>query len=257
MKRRLLLFTVCMLLLGSALILPCGATVPRTPEKVVYDRADLLTDAEEHAMSDALYDVWASMDECGFFVTTHKLTNSYTPYYTGEDFLEDRGWSPYRENLVLLVITLDSGEYYYDMYYYGKASRVIRSQEVDFILDHDDVYHNIKSGKLVEGVSAFMTLSAAAYEGRIAGASYVVIFIVSLVIALIIGVVACAGVKGAYSMKRKSVDYPLERFAKLQLQEQKDIFTGSFVTRRVIQSNSGGSGGGGGRGGGGGHAGGR
>jgi hypothetical protein len=54
------------------------------------------------------------------------------------------------------------------------------------------------------------------------------------------------------------VDYPLDQFAKLKLTGESDSFIGSFVTKRVIQSGSGGSrGGGSSHGGGGGHAGGR
>ena len=256
MKRRTFCFILGVFLMLGMLILPCAATPARAPETVVYDRADLLTEGHDHALSNAVRDGWESMDECGFFVATHKMERSYDPYYTGEDFLDDRGWS-YRQNLVILIITLDDGVYYYDMYYYGKASRVIHDEEVDYILDHEDVYGNIKSGKLVEGASAFMSLAAQAYEGRIAGASYAVIITVSLIIALISGVIACAGVKASYSTKKKSVDYPLDRFAKLQLTSQNDVFVGSFVTKRIIETNSGGGHGGGGRGGGRGHAGGR
>ena len=249
---------LCIPMLIALLVLPCGATVSRAPEKVVYDRADLLTVAEDNALNSEVLDVWASMDECGFFVATHKMKHSYDPYYTGEDFLSDRDFS-YHEDLVILIITLDSGTYYYDMYYYGKAEWNISDKEVDYILDHDDVYKNIKSGKLVEGASAFMALAAQAYEGRIAGASYASIVMVSMIIALVIGGIACWGVWRSYKMKKKSVDYPLDRFAKMSLTDQNDVFKGAFVTKRVIQTNSGGGhgGGGGGRGGGGGHAGGR
>ncbi|MBQ2735465.1 MAG: TPM domain-containing protein [Clostridia bacterium] len=238
--------------------MPCFASVPQEPEKVVYDRADLLSDANESALNDAVREVWSMAENCSFYVATHELTYRYAPYYTGDDFLDDHDFSS-SNNLVLLVITLDQGTYYYNMYTYGNATNRIRDQEVDFILDHDDVYPNIKSGKLLEGASAFMSLAVKAYDGRIAGASYVTIVIVSFVIALIIGVVACVGVKSAYSMKKKSVDYPLNKFAKLELTDQKDVFTGSFVTKRIIDTDSGGRGGsgGGGRGGGGGHRGGR
>jgi hypothetical protein len=64
-------------------------------------------------------------------------------------------------------------------------------------------------------------------------------------------------VYASYKAKKKSVDYPLDQFAKLELTSQDDVFVGSFVTKRVIQSSGGGGGGGSSRGGGGGHAGGR
>ena len=254
MKRRFLILTICVLLLCGTLILPTTATPASYPEKVVYDRAGLLTVAEASALNNAVYEAWCSAEGCAFFVTTHKMDSSYDDIYEGVDFLRD--YNRFGGSSVVLVITLDRGTYYYDMYYYGRASRRITSSEVDFLLDHEDVYPNIKSGQLVKGASAFMSLAAQAYNERIAGASYGVIIAISAVISTVIAVVSCIGVKSAYSMKKRSVDYPLDRFAKLELTDKQDIFAGSFVTRRVIQSSSGGRGGsshGGGRG----HAGGR
>ena len=90
------------------------------------------------------------------------------------------------------------------------------------------------------------------------GASYVSIAIVAAIIALAIGIGSCVAVYMAYKKKNASVDYPLERFAQLKLTEDRDEFAGTFVTRRVIQSGSGGGyGGGSAHGGGGGHRGGR
>ena len=255
MKRRILCLTVCAILIASAFLFPCMATVPDTPEKVVYDRGDLFTDAEESELTNVLYRAWSQVDGCGFFVATHRMTGRYDPEYTGDDFLDDRDRRS-SDTLVLLVITLDRGTYYYNMYTYGKATNRIRDPEVDYILDHADVYENLKAGRLAEGAGAFFSLASQAYEDRIAGASYVAIGIVSFGIALIIGMIACVSVKAAYSMKQKSVDYPLNRFAKLELTGQNDVFMGSFVTQRIIESSSGGRGGGG-RGGGGGHRGGR
>ncbi len=253
MKRRIFVLTLCVVLLCGAMILPTGATVPSCPEKVVYDRAGLLTVAEVNALNNAVHEAWHSAEGCAFFVTTHKMNSQYDDIYKGVDFLRD--YDRNGGSVVVLVITLDRGTYYYDMYYYGRASRRINQREVDYILDHKDVYSNIKGGHLVEGASSFVNLSAQAYNERIAGASYGVIIAISAVISLVIAVVACIGVKSAYSMKKRSVDYPLDRFAKLELTDHQDTFMGSFVTRRVIQSNSGG--GGSSHGGGRGHAGGR
>ena len=63
----------------------------------------------------------------------------------------------------------------------------------------------------------------------------------------------------AYKMKKKSVDYPLDRYAKLDLTHQSDRFVREYVTRTYSPRSSGGGGGGGGgrHGGGGGHRGGR
>ena len=143
--------------------------------------------------------------------------------------------------------------YYYNMYTYGDANYDINQKEVNYILDDYDVYYNLKGGEIYDGAKAFFELSATAFEGRL-GAPWILVILVSAVIALIIGLAVCAGVVASYKKKRASVDYPLEHFAKLELVHSNDIFKGSFVTKRVIQSSSSG---GGGRGGGAGHRGGR
>ncbi|MBQ8214144.1 MAG: hypothetical protein IJZ80_09055 [Clostridia bacterium] len=252
--KRYVCFLGALLLLLSLLCLPvAGETIP---DEVVFDRAELLNDAEICAVKEAVFDAWEASD-CAFYVATHKVSAySATRYkYTGEDFLREHGLSS-KHDIVVLIVTLDQGVYYYDYYTYGKAYSRISQKEVDYILDHDDVYDNIKGGNLPVGISSAMSLSAKAYEGRV-GVSYVIIVTVSLIIALIIGIIACVSVNASYKMKKKSVDYPLDKFAKLNLTGQSDVFTGSFVTKRVIQTNSGSRGGGSSHGGGGGHRGGR
>ena len=131
----------------------------------------------------------------------------------------------------------------------------INQKEVNYILDDYDVYYNLKGGEIYDGAKAFFELSATAFEGRL-GAPWILVILVSAVIALIIGLAVCAGVVASYKKKRASVDYPLEHFAKLELTRERDHEIGRFVTTTIISSGSRG-GHGGGRGGGGGHAGGR
>lgn len=257
MKRRGLLFVILCALLAVGLLLPVsGAAQP--PEQTVFDRADLLT-AQEEANLNSLAQQKCAQANCAFYVATHRVpvgVSSYSSKYIGEDFLEDHGLSENGE-IVLLIITLDRGVYYYDLYLYGDAWDRVNSKERDYILDDDDVYDNIKGGQLEAGVSAYLNLSAQAYAGRL-GVSYGIIIFVTLCISLLIAFLACFGVYQSYKAKKKSVDYPLDQFAKLKLTDHSDVFAGSFVTRRVIQSGSGGRGGGGSsHGGGGGHAGGR
>ena len=254
MKRRFLVFSLCILLLSGLWLLPCGATSAFDLDTQVFDRGNLFTESERREINEAAQQASQSTG-CLFYVITH--VSSYNDLvYVGNDFLYENGLS-YSTGAVLLIITLDHGRYYYDMYTYGDAFDRISDKEVNYILDYDDVFDNLKGGSLKEGACAFLKLSAKAYKGRV-GVSYLLIGGISLAISLVIGVVACVSVKSAYSMKKKSVDYPLQKFAKLELTHQKDVFTGSFITKRIIESSSGGhGGGGGGRGGGGGHRGGR
>ena len=254
MKRRVFFLLLIVSALLVLLAVPtCALAQP--PEQLVFDRAGFFTSDELETVEKVAFQACVDSENCAFYIATHEsMYNDLS--YVGNDFLYEHGLT-YSGNIVLLVITLDHGTYYYDMYTYGNATDRISDKEVDYILDHDDVFDNLKGGELEEGASAFVTLSAKAYNGRV-GVSYLTIGIVSFLIALVIGIIACVGVKSAYSMKKKSVDYPLHKFAKMELTEHQDVFTGSFVTKRIIESNSGSrGGGGGGRGGGGGHRGGR
>ena len=222
----------------------------------VYDPADLLTGGEESSLEAQLNDLSDTYD-----VELYLATYTAKAYY--DDFIGDEYCSEIRNlrgmDAVLLIITYDlsDGRYYYDMYTYGRANSAISQKEVDYILDHGDVYPNIKGGNLSAGAEAFFDLSARAFEGRV-GVSWGIIIAVSALIAIVIALAVCGGVIAAYKMKKKSVDYPLDRYAKLELSKNEDRFVREYTTRTYSPKSSGGGGGGGSRhGGGGGHRGGR
>ena len=250
-------FSLLLSLLLAALLFPLSVQAAGAVEGRVIDRMGYFK-AEERKELDALLADMATRTGCSVYITTHKQARGWgeeesDPYW-GEDFLEDLG-RDLREDVILLVITYTPDEWYYDLYLYGAADKRINSTEVDYILDDDGVYDNLKSGHLAAGCRAFLAKTEVAYAGRL-GVAYWKIAIVAGIIAILIGVASCFGVWNHYKMKRKSVDYPLDRFAKLDLTKEEDEFKGSFITTRVINTSSGGRGGGS-HGGGRGHAGGR
>ena len=256
--KRVLIFTLCLLLL-----LPCVISV-QAEETIphVTDEYEVLPWADVMELEPMLAEISERMG-CRLLVATYE-SEWESDRYIGEEYLEDMGLS-LEDDVVLLIITknLDSygDDYYYDLYLYGSAEKRITQDEADVILDTPEVYNAIKSGRLMSGILAFAEVTEAQYANETVRPSpYAMAFPVALLMALVIATVTCVSVKKAYSMKKKSVDYPLDQFAKLELTEESDDFLGSFVTRRVISTGSsgrGGGGGGGGRGGGGGHAGGR
>lgn len=255
MKR---LFSILLLLLTLSTLPMTAFADDARDTAILEDTANFFSAEEELQLEQVLLQAAASTDgACTFCLATHELPTSFSPRYEGEDFLKKHGLSN-RDNLVILIITLDDGVYYYDLYTYGDAAGKLSDKEVNYILDRNSVYKSIKSGDLLNGSTAFFSLAARGYNGRV-GTSYAVIAAVSLGISALIGIACCAGVYVSYSKRKKSVDYPLENFAKMELTETDDVFVGSFVTRRVIQSENGGHGGGHGsnHGGGDGHRGGR
>lgn len=257
MKRKIFLCLLACVLMASMLLQPVfAAKASQSP--LVFDKGELLSEEEEQSLQ-ALAKESTEQTGCTFCVATYKAYD-YRDEYWGEDFLSEYAYSyglADNSGIVLLIVTKDRGEFFYDLYLYGDADRKIKSHEVDLILDDEGVL-NIKRGDLEGGIESFLQIATEAYEVQL-GHYYLKLFLICLAIALFFGFITCFSVYKSYTAKRKSVDYPLDRYAKLELTEQADLFAGSFVTRRIIQSSSGhgGGGGGGGRGGGGGHAGGR
>ena len=230
--------------------------MPAAEKGRVFDPAELLTPDEETALSARMEALSAEYRVELYFAT-------YRADHVFDDYLGDKYCAEIRnlrsEDAVLLIVTYDElyDEYFYDMYTYGRADRRISGTEVDYILDKGAVYNNLKSGRVAEGSEAFFEWSGKAYEGRV-GVSYAIIIPVCAVIGLLIGWGVCCGVSASYKRKHSSVDYPLDRFAKLDLTSESDTFVTKTVTRsRVPRSNASGGGGSSSHGGGGGHRGGR
>lgn len=250
MKKGIILIT-CLLLL-AVLALPALA---QTDGQRVFDGGGLLTAAEEQRIANAIAEA-ESQTNCDFYFATYSKTMIYDlggRSALGRSFLRQHGLSE-GDNIVILTVYSDFNTYYYDMFTYGSAASNINDKEVDYILDRPSVYDHIKGGDIAGGAESFFALSAKANRGRV-GVSYVILGIISLIIGGIIGGVVCFCVWKSYKRKKRPIEYPLDRYARMELREQRDEFTGSVVTRRVIQSSSGSGGSGGG--GGGGHRGGR
>ena len=150
------------------------------------------------------------------------------------------------ENLVLLVVSYEYGEYYYELFTKGSADTDISDKEVNKILDNDDVYDNLKSGKLYDGIDAYISLAERAVVGKLRN-SFKSVFVPSLVISIIAAIVVGACVLVKYRKKLHSQSYPLEKYARLDLTVANDNFITKTVTRVRVNSSSGSSSKGGGR----------
>ncbi len=255
-KLKLLGLAILTLFFATAYIcLSAITTFADTPR--IYDDAGFLREYEITACEkSALKAEETTGGKCRFYAATFNKTTS-TEYW-GENFLADHFLSP-SDDIILIIITLDSGTYYYDMYYYGGAPSRIPSKEVDYILDTPAVYNNIKiNNKLGDGICAFFDVSAEAYNGRV-GTSYWTIGIISFLISSVIAGSVVAIIVHKYTKRKKSVDYPLDVFTKTTITGSNEIYVTSNTYSYPISSGSSGKGGrgGGGRGGGSGHAGGR
>lgn len=243
------------LLLAVLCLSLCLALTASAEAGRVYDPEGMLNATEQTALATLLNGLSA---ESGveLYLATYNADDRYDDFY-GDDYCT-RVQNLKGTNAVLLVVTYErrNHTYYYNMYTYGEANYAISQKEVNYILDTYDIYYNLKGGNVYEGSVAFFEMSAQAFAGRV-GASMVLIVVISTVISLVIAFAVRAGIVAAYKRKKASVDYPLDRYAKLELTHEVDRYVREYTTRTYSpRSNS--SGGGGGRhGGGGGHRGGR
>lgn len=248
-KTGALLFAV--LCLAVCLALPLSAA----ESSRVYDPAKMLNTTEAADLN-ALLDSLSTEYGVELYLATYLADGPYDDFY-GDDYCT-RVKNIKGTDAVLLVVTYErlNDTYYYNMYTYGDANYAINQKEVNYILDEYDVYYNLKGGDVYEGAEAFFTRSAEAFVGRV-GAPWVLIIAVSAVISLIIAFAVRGSIVAVYRQKRASVDYPLDRYAKLELTHESDSFVREYTTRTYSPHSSGGGGGGGRHGGGGGHRGGR
>ena len=221
----------------------------------VYDPEGMLDPTEQAALATLLEELSA---EAGveLYMATYVADDRYDDFY-GDDYCT-RVKNLRSTDAVLLVVTYEklNRTYYYNMYTYGEANYAISQKEVNYILDTSDVYNNLKTGYVYEGSVAFFEMSAKAFTGRV-GAPWAVVIVISAVISLIIALAVRAGIVASYKKKKASVDYPLDRFARLDLTHESDRFVREYTTRTYSPRSNSSSSGGGRHGGGGGHRGGR
>ena len=242
---------LAMLCLAVILALPAAGT----DNNRVYDPSNMLNDTEAANLASRL-DALSAEAGVELYFATYVADDRYDDFY-GDHYCA-RVKNLKGTDAVLLVVTYEkyNRTYYYNMYTYGDANYAISQKEVEYILDTYDVYDNLKSGEVYEGAIAFFEMSAKAYTGRV-GAPMGIIIVISAAISVGIAFAVRGSIVAIYKKKKASVDYPLDRFAKLELTHEADHFVREYTTRSYSPRSSGGSSGGGRHGGGGGHRGGR
>lgn len=64
------------------------------------------------------------------------------------------------------------------------------------------------------------------------------VILVAVIVAFIVAAIACVVIIMRYKMKIKPTNYPLDKYAKLDLKESNDIFVGSYVVHRHIDNGN-------------------
>ncbi len=218
-------------------------------KKTVYDLADMLTEQETAEIENAAKKHFSD-NGCSVYIVTAKSSDGRVNYF-GEHFVEEHLKGDGGDSVILIIT--DNYQRNYDIYTYGKPDRRISDSEIDDILDNPAVFDNIKGGKnYAAACTKFISMSATACEAKMGLA-----VILGCIFGALAAIGAIIGIACYYKKKSRSEKYPLNQFASLQLTESNDIFAGTFITKRVINTSSGGKRGGSFGGGGRGHRGGR
>lgn len=244
-----ILKATALLILASIFVLCLPSCSERVVnDRCVYDIANIISDEDEQRINDAAKEA----ENSRFIVVTHNA--GYGTKLYGETVMRDMGLDE-SENTVIFVITVLHSTYYCNMYTFGTADRRISDSEVeDIMLDNDAVIAAVKSGRFGDAMVSCIESSNAAVE-----IPWAIIIIIALIIGAVAGGAVCGAVKAKYKMRLRPTNYPLDKYAKMELTDRNDDFINSRVTVQRISNGSSGRGGGrsgGGFGGGSGHRGG-
>lgn len=154
------------------------------------------------------------------------------------------------DNSIVLTINMSTREY--DIYTYGQAYNNLTDSEINKL--ETAVESKLKNGEYANAAIVFVQKAGIAYNGQLK-TDIGLIILVSLGISFVIAIITCSIVIAKYKMKMRPTNYPLDKYAKMQLKNKEDVFVNKVVTTRRIQTNTS-SVGGKGSGGGGGHRGG-
>lgn len=236
MKRAVILLFVISILLAIA-TLPISATSDTAGlYSTVVDRDGNLTSGEEKQILESLRSAEIATDAI-FVVAIYDIWGGIP---SGESIVGKLGLDIYTDSIVLLVI--ENGGYstnYYEMFTWGAANDLISDSAVNEILDHPDVYSNIKGGRFTLGALAFTDETVRAVKSFRRG-----VLLGIIAFSLLAGAISVVIVIISYKRKLKAPIYPLSDYADYKLGNCSDTFLGKSVTRVKIESSSGGSGGG-------------
>ena len=209
-------------------------------KKRVYDNEGIFNSSDNARIESALSDF---VSETGIEIRV--ITTDDSPFY-----LSELGLS-YQSDSAVLEIIAGGSEYYYEFYTYGSATEKIDDGEVSRILDDSDVYDYLKGGDFADGIEAFATLTARAYNGKLQEPMWLTV-LVSAIIAVIVAAIPVIVITVKYKRKQKAPSYPLENYASLSLDADacRDSYMGSRIIKTRVNTSSGGGRSGGGRSGG-------
>ncbi len=224
-------------------LLCCVTVISSAETKRVKSDPGLLSDRE---ISDLENFIKAAEEECGYelyiYVTSGGFIDETSATLLKTLFNIDNN----ADAIALHIVKNSFVGCEYGISTYGEAES-LSDATINRILDDADVYDNLKSGRLYDGIAAY-TEAVPREKTQFEKNSLTAVIVVTVVLALVAGGSTVGVVLYKYKKKLKSPSYPLSKFATMNLGHSADIFLGAAVTKTRINNSSGSgrSGGGGG-----------
>ena len=230
MKRLLL----CLLLCGMAVLLPLSVSAGSEPPTLVFDEADLLSEAEEAALQERLYEI-TKAQSCSVAVVTVSSVGARTPaayaasYYRAHSIgygKEDSG--------VMLLIVLSTRDY--EIYTCGEGYDRLDDGDLDDI--EEAILPHLKNNDFS---GAFAAFADACEEGLDERFDLLGNLLVAVAIGAIVSVAVMQGMKGQLKSvrpRREAAEYVREGSFVLHRSHDRFLYRNVVRTRRASSSSS-------------------
>ncbi len=239
----------CAILLSALMLLAalCVTSAAADSQRYVFDERNHLSAYEATELNRKLSDARELLGGADIVVI---VTDDFDSDVQTQ--LALHGYASPDRDVIGLTVFCSGTIYEFDIGTWGSMSDTLSVKRLNQIMDVIEA--DVKAGRLFEGACKFVDATVERYTKEIEKAnrnSFLVVLPVALVIGVVAGGVAVLCVFFSYRKKNRTPSYPLDRFARLYLSVERDVFLGSSVikTKIVENTSSGGSHGGGGGGG--------
>ncbi|MCI5858544.1 MAG: TPM domain-containing protein [Blautia sp.] len=269
MRKKDRLFLTPLLLSGLLLTVAPGLKLPAMAsesesetlmetEQFVFDKADLLTDAEEEELNEKANDLAGTFHMNFVILTTDDAEGKEAQAYADDFYMDNGFYDDGKDGGAIYLIDMDNRRVQVETA--GDMKDLyITDARVEEIVDAG--YENVKDGAYAEAFEGMLNATADFIEEGVASGKFnynedtgeytyfdteeeesrritPVEFLIALGIALAAGGVAVSTVIGTYHLKWGTYEYPYKDKAGLKVRRSRDDFIGSHVTHRRIERES-------------------
>ena len=227
-------------------------------EQFVFDKADLLTDAEEEELNEKANDLAGTFHMNFVILTTDDAEGKEAQAYADDFYMDNGFYDDGKDGGAIYLIDMDNRRVQVETA--GDMKDLyITDARVEEIVDAG--YENVKDGAYAEAFEGMLNATADFIEEGVASGKFnynedtgeytyfdteeeesrritPVEFLIALGIALAAGGVAVSTVIGTYHLKWGTYEYPYKDKAGLKVRRSRDDFIGSHVTHRRIERES-------------------